>query len=202
MQAWEQLENWRSSGKGIGDQPCGHNLQGYCDDSWHQEQDITTVQLRVAAALWRAGTPAVQPWQSPSSSLQLFVWLYVQHGGRRVSYCNLSESMLSILHSRYQAPLHQFHFISFTKHGMHLPVNWTLTLNSPSNIQFVVYVQTLLSETVPWLAIGRISYFHLSTTSLLIYSLVITKRGCTPVHLKQDKIYCSTQVSLYQQYIV
>lgn len=42
------------------------------------------------------GTPAVQPWQSPSISLQLFVWLYAQHAGRKVSYCNLSESMLSI----------------------------------------------------------------------------------------------------------
>lgn len=40
MQAWEQLENWKSSGKGMGDQPCGHNLQGYCNNSWHQEQDI------------------------------------------------------------------------------------------------------------------------------------------------------------------
>ena len=39
MQAWEQLENWKSSGKGMGDRPCGHNLQGYRDDSWHQEKD-------------------------------------------------------------------------------------------------------------------------------------------------------------------
>lgn len=174
----------------MGDQPWCHNLQGYCDDSWNQEQDMLPSNwgwLWMQAALWRAGgTPAVQPWQSPSISLQLFVWLYAQHVGRRVSYCNLSESMLLILHSRYQAPLHQFYFISFTKHGMNLPVNWTLTWNSPSNIQFVFHVQTLLSVTVPWLAIGRISYFHLSTTSLLIHSLsevVITKRGCTSVHL-------------------
>ena len=189
----------------MGDQPCGHNLQGFCDDSWRGR--YTTVQLRVAVdastTLKARNSSSVQPWQSPSISLQLFVELYAQHAGRKVSYCNLREHALNT--TRYQAPLHRFHFISFAKHGMHLPVNWTLTWNNLSNIQFVVHVQMLLSVTVPWLAIGRISYLHLSITSFLIHSLsevVITKRGRTTIHPKQDNFYCSTQVSLYINYLL
>ena len=145
----------------------------------------TTVQLRVAVD----ASSTLKARNSSCSTLTITIYF-------TTAFCLALEGKYPI--ATNQRACSQYHKISSTTPPVPLHLlrkAWNafacqLDIDMEQSFQCPVclHVQTLLSVTVPWLAIGRISYLHLSITSFLhsLSEVVITKRGCTSVHYRAN----------------